>query len=111
METQRIQMLDPKANICPTLPPARVCAYASLRPDNRCCISPDKMFLDVLGIPQASVSCRLPQLPTRGPTKEYIDQPKTHKNLLCVSARKKNKDSSAMKYTSKPGVVWNSLFV
>lgn len=104
-------MLDPKANIRPTLPPARVCAYASLHPNNRCCISADRMFLDVLGIPQASVSRRLPQLPTRGPTKEYIDQPKTHKNLLCVFARKKDKDSSAMKYASKPEVVWNSLFV
>lgn len=31
---------------------------------------------------------RLVQLPTRGLTKEYTDQLKTHKNLLCVFARK-----------------------
>lgn len=81
MEAHCIQILDPTANIPMLL--RLVFVHMPFPSRQQVVRQPERMFLDVVGIPQASVSCCQVQLPTSRCTKECIDQTMAHKNPPC----------------------------
>lgn len=81
-EARYIQILDPTANS--TMLPRLLTFFAyvfSIR--QQVPRQADRMFLDVEGIPKASVSCCRVQLPTSCRTKVRIDRTMAHKSLSC----------------------------